>query len=473
MQTLKKMKVKSIYLYMIFVVLLALTVMLSHDDFFWGSSSGAIQFKKNFDGYNGRYIGNMVILLMTRSIFFRVVVYSIVSISIPILISKITPKKINMSFIIFLLMTIPMSIFSQTFGWFSGFANYNISTALLLLIFYLIFKKNFTWFLGLFLFLLAMITQLFLENVTIINMLISFVALVLLVVFKKEQFKLTFFWFIGSLFGFFVMFNNSAYTSNTSRSLSNVHFTDVYAHLLQDWSELLIKDNILLLLLFSLAIYFIMKKSPRISLFLLFFNIYFILRDYLGVSFYNQNFYILNFELFLIIIFVIIMFITGIIFLEKEDRVIYFIALTAAVLYTSPFLITTPFGPRNILSSYILLIICLSVLFSNLPELKFMKLIDKYMMYILVSIGLIMISMYATNKITHNKRIIIISQESLAEDNVIEVEKSPYPFLGQRVDGFENPMRLIEMKEYYGIHNNVEVKVVNREKPIQWVQENN
>ncbi|MGO3274448.1 MAG: hypothetical protein ACTIKF_11615 [Staphylococcus equorum] len=44
MQTLKKMKVKSIYLYMIFVVLLALTVMLSHDDFFWGSSSGAIQF---------------------------------------------------------------------------------------------------------------------------------------------------------------------------------------------------------------------------------------------------------------------------------------------------------------------------------------------------------------------------------------------------------------------------------------------
>ena len=56
---------------------------------------------------------------------------------------------------------------------------------------------------------------------------------------------------------------------------------------------------------------------------------------------------------------------------------------------------------------------------------------------------------------------------------MIEVEKSPYPFLGQRVDGFENPMRLIEMKEYYGIHNNVEVKVVNREKPIQWVQENN
>lgn len=467
------MKVKTIYLYAILVILLSLTVVPSHDDFFWGTSSGYNLLKNNFDGYNGRYLGNLMIILMTRSVLFRVLLYSITSVSIPILISKILSDKIKMRYIIFLLMTIPIGIFRQTFGWFSGFANYNVSTALLLLIFYLILKKKYSLTLGAFLFILSLSTQLFVENITVVNVMLSFIACFYLFITKQKQLKLCFIWFLGSLSGMFIMFSNSAYTSDTSRSLSNTHLQDVYSHLLQDWSELLIKDNTLMIVLFSIFIYFVMNMPKKTGLFLLFFNTYFMGRKYLQITYFNQNFYTLNLELILILVFVFILFKVGFMYLDKEDRVIYLSCLIAAVLFVAPFLVTTPFGPRNILTSYILLIISLSVLFINLPELSYYKKVESGMTYLLIFISVFTLSIYSINKVYHHKRIAEFSKVTSAENNIFEMKKLPYPFLGQLLDNFENPVRLKEMKEFYGITNNVEVRMINRGKPIGWNQENN
>lgn len=467
------MKIKTIYLYAIFVTFLSLTVVLSHDDFFWGTSSGYNLLKNNFEGYNGRYLGNLIIILMTRSVLFRVLVYAVTSVSIPILISKILSDRIKMRYIIFLLMTIPIGIFRQTFGWFSGFANYNVSTALLLLIFYLILKKEYSLTLGAFIFVLSLSTQLFVENITVVNVMLSFIACIYLFISKQKQWKLCFIWFCGSLSGMFIMFNNSAYTSDSSRSLSNTHLKDAYSHLLQDWSELLIKDNILMIALFSIFIYVIMSMPKKEGLFLLFFNTYFIGRKYLQITYYNQNFYTLNLELILILIFVFILFRVGFLFLNKEDRVIYLSCLIAAVLFVAPFLVTTPFGPRNILTSYIFLSIALSVLFINLPEFSYRKKVENGMTYFLIFVSLFTLSLYSINKVYHYKRIAEFTKVTSTENNIFEMKKLPYPFLGQLLDNFENPGRLKEMKEYYGITNHVEVRMIDRGKPLGWNQENN
>ena len=47
---------------------------LAGDDWTWGSAIGMERFKNGFDGYNGRYVGNLLIILITRSVMARVVI---------------------------------------------------------------------------------------------------------------------------------------------------------------------------------------------------------------------------------------------------------------------------------------------------------------------------------------------------------------------------------------------------------------
>lgn len=46
----------------------------SHDDWAWGCEVGLERLRTNFEAYNGRYMGNYMILLLTRSELLRVLV---------------------------------------------------------------------------------------------------------------------------------------------------------------------------------------------------------------------------------------------------------------------------------------------------------------------------------------------------------------------------------------------------------------
>ncbi|MBP2966913.1 hypothetical protein, partial [Acinetobacter baumannii] len=140
-----------------------------------------------------------------------------------------------------------IDIFRQTYGWMSGFANYNVSTFLVLLIFYLVFIKEYKAISVLFVLILSFASQFFAENVSIVNVILSVIGILYFLITNRKKVLLPVAWLIGSSIGYWIMFQNTAYHSESTRGLSNIYFSEFFKHLLQDWSELVIKQNIVLI----------------------------------------------------------------------------------------------------------------------------------------------------------------------------------------------------------------------------------
>ena len=49
------------------------TIPFCSDDWAWGASVGAQRLASHFRGYNGRYLGNLLILLLTKSNFIKTI----------------------------------------------------------------------------------------------------------------------------------------------------------------------------------------------------------------------------------------------------------------------------------------------------------------------------------------------------------------------------------------------------------------
>ena len=64
------------------------TIPFCSDDWAWGASVGAQRLASHFRGYNGRYLGNLLILLLTKSNFIKTIGMAVVSFSVIYLIYK-------------------------------------------------------------------------------------------------------------------------------------------------------------------------------------------------------------------------------------------------------------------------------------------------------------------------------------------------------------------------------------------------
>lgn len=59
------------------IFLLSLLFPYSGDDWAWGSVYGLERLKAGFAGYNGRYFGNLIVLVLTRSNLLKALVMSL------------------------------------------------------------------------------------------------------------------------------------------------------------------------------------------------------------------------------------------------------------------------------------------------------------------------------------------------------------------------------------------------------------
>ena len=126
----------------LFYFIIAYTSIFKIDDFRWGTNSGLERLSKNFDDYNGRCFGNYIIIALTRSRVVQAILPTIINTGIVLLIYKLFDKKINLSIVMLFVLTLPFNVYRQTYGWLSGFANYNTAIFLILLIAYLIHKES-------------------------------------------------------------------------------------------------------------------------------------------------------------------------------------------------------------------------------------------------------------------------------------------------------------------------------------------
>lgn len=191
------------------------------DDWAWGSSIGLERLKIFFAGYNGRYVGNLLVLLLTRSKLLDAVVIA-ASFSLVCWLSCVySEHRSNASLLLaaVLLLLMPKAMWAQVAVWTAGFTNYVPSA--LISVAYLIYSKEIvgeklsdrkdTWGHSLGWFLAGFCGALFVESITVFHICLS-AAVIVYMFLKFRKYRRGHVGFLlGTLAGTWAMFSNSTY----------------------------------------------------------------------------------------------------------------------------------------------------------------------------------------------------------------------------------------------------------------------
>ena len=245
----------------------------SGDDWAWGSNIGIERLENGFYNYNGRYAGNLLVLLLTRSNIARVIFISLSILAIVILPTFLFNKKNALMLILsgVLLFIIPKPIFVQSFVWTAGFSNY-VPPILMAVTYFAIIQNilqssapSYKPYITLITFFLGFAGSLFMENITLYFVVLS-IAVLLFSFFKYHKIYAAHGgFFLGSVLGSLLMFSNSAYHSIASgndnyRSVANNDTIATIINHAQQISYYLFYDNILLLIVLSLCVLILSLK---------------------------------------------------------------------------------------------------------------------------------------------------------------------------------------------------------------------
>lgn len=201
------------------LAILAMLFPFTGDDWAWGSSIGIERLQSGFADYNGRYVGNLLVLLLTRAPLLKALLMSAVMVGLAYGVGRFVDERNRSLFWLSLLMIglMPISVRAQGLVWTSGFTNYAVP-ALGVVVYANCFKEVFSESyrpnkkLIVPLFLLGVFDSLIMENITIYNV---FAGLGLLAftrlkhgIWDRAQIAFV----LGSVLGAALMFTNGAYT---------------------------------------------------------------------------------------------------------------------------------------------------------------------------------------------------------------------------------------------------------------------
>ncbi|MCH4008935.1 DUF6056 family protein [Companilactobacillus sp.] len=329
-------KVNLFFYTVIFIIfgLIGYWMPLLGDDLNWGSFFGLHYIPWGiFLKYDGRYLGDLLVIGMTKFRPLAFLAYGLFMTLIVYLVQKIRDtvapnKKLNLTAAtlttIFILI-MPKLIFKQILGWHSGFANYVPSVIFPLFFLYLILKNydskdsNYSKKIQYWLLAASLFAQFFAEHITILNVINIIVVYGFFLKHFNENFqKILQMIFIGNLTGAFLMFINGAYVNlivghDKYRSIKSAGSTNLFRYLDKTFSQSQIHEFYWLALFFTI---FTILLTLRIN---------------------NKKLKIMNISL-----------------------------LLSAILAIAPFIIVSPFGSRCMFASYVFLI---TILIINLDGL--------------------------------------------------------------------------------------------------------
>ena len=115
--------------------LVASRVPASGDDWAWGTELGTARLRTAFVDYNGRYVGNIIVLIMTRLGWVTPILEALGFAFIIGLILDITHSRTMLGYVtlISLVFLMPARLWSESAVWVSGYANYAVATLVMLL----------------------------------------------------------------------------------------------------------------------------------------------------------------------------------------------------------------------------------------------------------------------------------------------------------------------------------------------------
>ena len=199
------------------VTLVAFLFPATADDFAWATSSGMKVFKSGFANYNGRYLGNIFALSLTRIPLLLPFIKALTLTLVLFITNKLSGNKSPvLSIFTAVLLLIPSPLFVQGFVWTAGFSNYYISALIIASAFYvLIFvkpQKTITKILRiLFLIVTGVAGQLYMETYTLFALIVSACTLVVLSKKSRRIDVAALLHFAACVAGTVIMFSNGVY----------------------------------------------------------------------------------------------------------------------------------------------------------------------------------------------------------------------------------------------------------------------
>lgn len=232
------------FLFIAFYLWMAAQIPYTHDDWDWGLDIGMYQFLHAT--VNSRYMGNFFEIMMTRSEVLKTLIMGAGYFLVPLLITKIafetengsalSAREICFAVCNIMLLAMDRKIWSQTYGWVAGYANFVISSVFLLVTISSILRifdeeqKTASAMGCIGYFLISFLGQLFLENIAIFVCLLS-VAVNLIVYLRRKQFSCQYVCImVGALLGVAVIFGNNIYLDLWDSGSSVNGVREVFVH---------------------------------------------------------------------------------------------------------------------------------------------------------------------------------------------------------------------------------------------------
>ena len=429
-----------------------------HDEWKWGSPERIELMKRGFANYNGRYLGNILALIITRSKIAKTLIMAGgITWLLYVMEQNLTSssdtwkdnKKGNMFLLlcsVLMLCTLPKTLYAQSFGWPAAFVNF-VPPVILFLIYYnwtepLFEGKDGTGLYSHFQLLMALplgiATQLFCEHITVFVVIYGAGVLLLTWIQKRKIYGMHTVYFIGTLIGAAIMFSNGAYHRAATNPNGYKHIKISLLSMYQQLSDTIL-DNLFLnnwilnVLLAAILTYFIMKSGRKtfwnaaLMLILCGFSVYSIWNRlnpewiFMGSETLNHIIRIfLSFLYFINVLLCIWKNVSG----GKTSCALYLFSAIAA----APLLVANPIGPRCFFISYILESLALLKLVRYVLE---RETVDFYypilgILFSVIVLGFIYARMFSMIGAADNRRQEIIEEAAQKDEREIILPVLPY-----------------------------------------------
>lgn len=374
--------------YFIYSVFFILFVYLGYkapyclDEWKWGLPQRMELMKRGFSGYNGRYLGNILALLITRSEVAKTLVISVCMVLVVWLMEVSVRRKsfsekdksdpILLLSIILLLLAVPASLYGQSYGWPAAFVNYEVPVPLFLVYFIWteeLYRKKvekYSCFQTFAVIPLGICVQLFSENITIIVAAYALWMLAYTAVRYRKIYLIEVNYLCSAILGAVLMFSNSAYSSAAVHNGKTYKSIDMSAGILLQrfaariWTNLVLNNWVLTVIFTVLLTVLILKKRKQsfaaAEMLVVFwgYSAYSILHKicpewiFAGTQAVDRGI-----MAFLSIVFFINVILCVWMFTEKEERLSICITYLGSLAFAAPLIAADPIGPRCFYISYV------------------------------------------------------------------------------------------------------------------------
>ncbi|MBC1944087.1 hypothetical protein HCJ32_03835 [Listeria booriae] len=437
----------------LFYLYIAFRTPLTHDDWTWGIAEGMKRFHEGFADYNGRYLGNIVEILITRVDWLRILVMGVFGAMmavIPAVIAKTNSLGVYLlSFLLFL--TVPATVFAQTYGWAAGFANYN--TAAVCILIYLLIVKNvfydktprYNIFLTIFAVPLGLCSQLFVEHATLYNIVAGLFIIILAFVKFRKFFWFHILYFLSTIAGAVIMLSNGAYAKIFSgedqyRTIDRDmgFFEKIYDIFKTTMYQFLVMDNVALnIVLGIIGILVLVKVAQNLSviqlvfknIFIVILTIYPLYRDVVGEVFKISSENTATFEAFFSLAFYLVLVATVIMFIPgsglKTELSFY---LLSVVTLAAPLFFVTPVGPRNFIICYMFFVLFAVRVLHFMYEENYLNLRPAYVPLLSLVVVFMIAYSYMFTQIgrVNDARIASVKEQAESGAKVVTLQRLPY-----------------------------------------------